>query len=172
MGEKGPKGDQGDEGPQGIKGIAGGVKGDTGARGFPGAKGEPGELGRFTSAVFSAFKQTINGQSGNFNGDVTYDTIVIGEDLIDKNSGEFTCKTGGTYSFVVSGHTQNGTTDLDVYLNDVREMRLRNNGSGSYNNYSSAFTLTLDVGDRIQLKIEGGHFFVRGGGYPYRVYFT
>ena len=96
---------------------------------------------------------------------------MIGEELMDKNSGVFTVNTGGTYSFVVSGNSYKDTS-LDVLLNDATEMRLRNTGSGTYDNFSYTFTLTLNIGDRIQLKIEGGHFFVRGGSHPYRIYFT
>merc|ERR1712062_378340 len=101
---------------------------------------------------------------------ITYNTIVIGEDLIDKNSGIFTVKTGGTYSFVFSGHTQNDS-GLSVLLNERLELYLRNNDSGHYVNFSYTFTLTLNVGDRIQLKITQGKFYVQTGT-PYRIYFT
>ena len=178
IGEKGPKGDQGDvglkgeEGPQGVKGIDGamGVKGDTGARGLLGPKGEPGE---FSSAVFSTFKTTKDGiNSGFFDGVVNYDTVVIGEDLIDKSSGIFTCKTRGTYLFVVSGHTQNDA-EIGVHLNDVREMVLRNTGSNSYGNLSFTWSLTLNPGDRVQLRVRSGKFYVQPtSSYPYRMYFS
>ena len=163
------------EGPEGPQGIAGdpGVKGDAGPRGTPGPKGEPGELSRFSSAVFSTFKTTKDGiNSGFFDGVVNYDTVVIGEDLIDKSSGIFTCKTRGTYLFVVSGHTQNDS-EIDVHLNDVNEMILRNTGSGNYGNLSFTWSLTLNPGDRVQLRIRSGTFYVQPtSSYPYRMYFS
>ena len=96
---------------------------------------------------------------------------MIGEDLIDKNTGVFTCKTGGTYSFVVSGQTKNDT-GLCVYLNDGVELFLRNTGSGNQDNFSYAFTLTLNVGDRIKLRVHVGKFYVQTGSFSYRLYFT
>ena len=101
-----------------------------------------------------------------------YDTVVIGEDLIDKSSGIFTCKTRGTYLFVVSGHTQNDS-EIDVHLNDVNEMILRNTGSGNYGNLSFTWSLTLNPGDRVQLRIRSGTFYVQPtSSYPYRMYFS
>ena len=177
MGEKGPKGDdglKGEQGPQGIKGGPG-AKGNTGARGLTGAKGEAGETSRFTSAVFSAFKNKVNGRSGSFDGDITFDNIIIGEDLIDKDTGIFTCKTRGTYSFFVSGHTvTNEYTTVDVYLNDRHKMYIRNDdGTLEYQNIGYAFTLTLNIGDQLRLKvvINGGKFYVASAS-DYRLYFT
>ena len=164
-GLSGVQGPMGEKGAQGIQGVTGamGVKGETGARGLPGSK--------FASSVFSAYKTTVDGNAAFFDGVVTYDTIIIGEDLIDKDTGIFTCKTGGTYSFVVSGHTQDDSY-MGVYLNDTRELTLRNTGSGNYDNLSFTWTLTLNAGDRVQLKIEGGKFYIQATSWPYRLYFT
>ena len=173
IGEKGLKGDDGLKGEQGPEGPKGGpgAKGNTGARGLTGAKGEAGETSRFTSAVFSAFKNKVNGRSGSFDGDITFDTILIGEDLIDKDTGIFTCKTSGTYSFFVSGHT-NGDTIVNVYLNDGHKMYIRNGaGTTNYQNMGYAFTLTLNIGDQLRLKIGSGKFYVQTGS-DYRLYFT
>ena len=182
MGEKGPKGDpgndglkgeegpEGPEGPKGIQGVAGGPgdKGETGTRGLPGPKGE---ASKFASSVFSAYKTSVDGSNAFFNGVITYDTIVIGEDLIDKDTGIFTCKTSGTYSFVVSGHAHKNS-GIGVYLNDIRELYLRNNGSNNHENFSYSWTLTLNADDRVQLKIENGKFYVQATAYAYRIYFT
>ena len=164
------KGEEGPEGPPGIQGVTGGPgdKGETGTRGLPGPKGE---ASKFASSVFSAYKTDVDGSSAFFDGVITYDTIIIGEDLIDKDTGTFTCKTGGTYSFVVSGHTQDDSY-MGVYLNDTRELTLRNTGSGNYDNLSFTWTLTLKAGDRVQLKIEGGKFYIQATSWPYRLYFT
>ena len=91
---------------------------------------------------------------------------------MDKDTGIFTCKTSGTYSFVVSGWTQKNS-EIQVYLNDEHKLQLRNGGSGNYDNFSYTWTLTLNVGDRIQIKIEGGKFYVNpANSNSYRVYFT
>ena len=90
---------------------------------------------------------------------------------MEKSTGVFTCKTVGTYSFVVSGHTRNDS-GLSVYLNDGIELYLRNTASGYYNNFSYTFTLTLNVGDRVKLSIHNGEVYVQPGSYPYRIYFT
>ena len=156
MGEKGSKGDDGLNGDHGL----------------PGPPGPKGESSKFASSVFSAYKTDVDGSgSAFFDGVITYDTIVIGEDLIDKDTGIFTCKTTGTYSFVVSGHA-NKNAAIGVYLNDIRELYLRNNGSNNHENFSYSWTLTLNADDRVQLKIENGKFYVQATAYAYRIYFT
>ena len=130
------------------------------------------EASKFTSAVFSAFKDNVNGFSNWFGGVITYNTIVIGEDLLEKDTGIFTCKTGGTYSFVVSGWTQKNS-EIQVFLNDGHKLQLQNGGSGNYDTFSYTWTLALNVGNRIQIKIEGGKFYVNPSDtHSNRVYFT
>jgi len=176
-GEKGVKGDFGIQGEvglpglpgtQGIQGVKGtsGTKGNIGDRGLPGSKGEAGEAGIFGTSVFSVVRTT---PSGAISGKITYTDVVIGEDLIDKDTGIFTCKTSGTYSFVFSGHARESSY-IWVYVNDSQDLLLQDTNSGTYKNFSYTWTLTLNANDRVYLQIHGGgNFYVSSS---YRLYFT
>merc|ERR1712137_1052922 len=82
-GRDGPQGKKGDDGIQGPPGLTG----STGPPGLPGLKGQPGEDGikLFQNTVFSAIKTS----GGTFNGVITYNEVVIGQDMIDKDTGIF-----------------------------------------------------------------------------------
>ena len=115
-GEPGHAGDVGVPGPSGPKGEPG-VRGDTGPPGEfgapgpigpPGSKGEMGETPSIGKAFFSAYRDT----TGDFSGIITFDTVVIDmDDLLDKESGTFTCKEAGTYLFTFSGEANTDGTD-------------------------------------------------------------
>ena len=79
----------GAQGPMGDKGLPG----NQGLQGPVGEKGPKGDSNAFGKSLFSALKR--NGNS--FSGDVTFDEILVGEDLVDKSSGVFTCKHAGVY---------------------------------------------------------------------------
>ena len=65
-------------------------------------KGQAGENIVFSNQVFSAFRNS--GSSGTlFSGIITYDTVVIGSDLITKETGVFKVKVAGTYMLSFSG---------------------------------------------------------------------
>ena len=92
IGLKGQTGLPGNDGVQGSKGDVGavGANGPKGPRGNPGMKGQTGESNVFGSQVFSAFKTS----GGTFTGLITFDTVVIGSDLITKETGVFKVKVG------------------------------------------------------------------------------
>merc|ERR1712214_124372 len=122
-GEKGSQGQQGLTGPPGINGLTGqdGLKGEIGPMG-PAGSGLPGNV--IESSVFSAFKSS----EGVFSGLITYDTVNIGEDLIDKSSGVFTAKTAGVWMFTCSGESYKTTGGgIGVYLNDVQKLIIFDN---------------------------------------------
>ena len=176
-GERGLKGEVGLPGPQGIQGVQGikgsnGNKGSNGIKGkigAPGVKGEMGESNLFELSVFLAFK--TNGGTVS-TGIITFDTIVLGDDLLHKSSGVFTCKTGGTYLFVFSGEDR-GASWIGVYLNDNRELILQDTNSDSQNNnVSFTWTLNLYPEDRVFLKIESGNYYVDADTTSSRIYFT
>ena len=166
-GEKGVKGDIGIQGEVGLPGLPGtqgiqGVKGTSGTKGNIGDRGLPSIFG---TSVFSVVKTT---PAGEFKGKITYTDIVIGEDLINKDTGTFTCKTSGSYSFVFSGHARESSY-IWVYVNDSSKLLLRDTSSGDYKTFSFTWTLTLNANDRVYLKIDGGNFYVNSN---YRLYLT
>ena len=160
---------QGPAGPIGEKGMQG-IKGDPG---IPGLRGEPGESSAsFGTSVFSAFKTTASSSSGNtFTGLITFDTIVLGEDLINKGTGTFTVKTAGTYLFFFSGIGYGGFW-LGIHVNGNRELILHDDDGASRKSVSFIWSLVLQSGDQIQLKIEHGNFYVDADGTPERIYFN
>merc|ERR1712029_762634 len=103
-------------------------------------------------------------------GIITFDTVVTGEDLLDKSSGVFQCKTGGTYLFIFSGQDQ-GYSWIGVYLNGNREMILQDTDSDNAN-VSFTWTLNLAPEDQVYLKIESGSYFVDADTTSSRIYFT
>merc|ERR1712150_124853 len=169
-GNPGSPGNKGEAGLPGGKGPTGerGLKGDPGPRGVQGVEGMKGDSNTFGSSTFSAFK-TNGGNIGT--GTITFDSVVIGEEIIDKQSGIFTCKTGGTYLFVFSGEDK-GSSWIGVYLNGNRELILQDEDSGNYNNVSFTWTLNLEPEDQVHLKIEHGQYFVDADTTSSRIYFT
>ena len=171
MGEKGSKGDVGLQGEvgQGSPGVQG-IKGEIGTRGLPGLPGPQGEAGVFGRTGFSAYN---GGYDGYLEGEITYTDIVIGEDLINNNTGKFTCKTGGTYLFVFSGNAQKGVPVwIGVYLNGDLQLIFQDTDSANNKTLSFNWTFTLNANDRVYLTIEGGKFRVQTGPFPFKLYFS
>ena len=160
-GEVGRTGDVGTVGPKGESGKVGdvgpaGPKGDVGSPGSPGMKGE---YGANNLLAFSAYK---NRPGGTLNtGVLTYDVVNIGSDVLNKYSGSFTCKSGGTYLFTFSGEAGSSERDyIGVYLNNVRQLYILDDDAESYSNLSFTWTMNLEQGDQVYLKIESGKFYV------------
>ena len=149
------------------------MQGSKGDPGIPGLRGEPGEASAsFGTSVFSAFKTGSSSGGFTFNGVITFDTIVLGEDLINKGTGIFTVKTAGTYFFFFSGIAY-GSTWLGIHVNGNRELILNDNeAESSRKSVSFIWSLVLQSGDQIQLKIEHGNFFVDANNTPERIYFN
>ena len=159
-GSKGATGDVGSEGP----------KGEVGSTGSPGLKGEEGESNLFGASVFSAYK--TNGGVIN-TGVLTFDVVVVGSDVLNKDSGFFTCKIGGTYIFTFSGEARSSSSDyIGVYLNNVRQMILYDNDDRPHSNVSFTWTMVIEQGDQVQLKIDYGSFYVDADGAASRLYFN
>ena len=164
QGPMGPKGQKGEIGIQGENGQPGqqGVKGANGVAGPPGDKGEPGPRGlqgekgdgnMFGTSVFSAFKNS----GSTFSGLVTYDTVMIGDDLVNKDSGVFCAKTGGTYLFSFSGafYTPD-CAHVKVYLNGNAELDFHAHTSGSgaqHIPFGYTWTFALQANDEIYLQV-------------------
>ena len=161
-GRDGQTGPPGQQGLQGLRGEAG----PPGPRGVQGVEGMKGDSNTFGSSTFSAFK--TNG--GTISGTITFDSVVIGEEIIDKQSGIFTCKTGGTYLFMFSGQDKGGSW-IGVYLNGNRELILQDIDSGN-GNVSFTWTLNLEPEDQVHLKIESGTYYVDADATSSRIYFT
>ena len=152
IGEPGPKGSHGPTGARGDEGA----KGSTGSPGSPGLKGEEGEINLF---AFSAYK-TSGGSLGASSQALTYDVVNVGSDVLNKDSGFFTCKRGGTYLFTFSGEAWSSSSDwIGVYLNAVKKMILYDYDKQQHTNLSFTWTLNLEQGDVVYLKIESGNFY-------------
>ena len=176
IGEKGEVGLPGPPGPVAVgeKGNIGstGPKGDVGPRGVPGLKGEMGESTAFGTSIFSAYKNIATGNL--FTGLITYDRVVIGDDLIDKTSGVFTVKVSGTYMFTCSGELYTASSGyIGVYVNDRRQLLFYDHqdsdGSIHYSNIGYTWTLELQAGDKVSLKVDSGKVHVSGA---HRLYFN
>jgi len=167
-GEKGSQGQQGLTGSPGIDGMKGqeGRKGEIGPMGPPGP-GLPGNV--IESSVFSAFKSS----GGVFSGLITYDTVNIGEELLDKSSGVFTAKTAGVWMFTFSGESfKTAGGGIGVYLNDVQKLIIFDNAphDAKYQAYmSSVWTFVLQLGDKVHLQSYQGEFHSDG---DQRIYFN
>ena len=118
------------------------------------------------SSVFSTLK--TNGFTIG-TGPITYDEIILGEELVNKDTGIFTCKTPGVYWFSFSGQAY-GTGWVGVYLNGVRKMWIEDQDS-PHRNVAYSWTFTLDEDDEVQLKIDNGQYYVDNDGTPNRIYF-
>ena len=92
---------------------------------------------------------------------LTYDVVNVGSDVLNKDSGSFTCKRGGTYLFTFSGEAYSTSYDyIRVYLNNVSKMILYDNDDRSHSNLSFTWTMNLEQGDVVYLKIDYGKFYV------------
>ena len=133
-------------------------------------QGEEGESNLFGASVFSAYKN--NGGSLS-TGVLTYDVVVVGSDVLNKDSGFFTCKIGGVYIFTFSGEASSSGSDwIGVHLNNVRQMILYDYDTQTLTNLSFTWTLALEEGDQVQLKIESGTFHVDADSSSSRIYFN
>ena len=167
-GDVGPRGDVGLPGLQGLQGIQGidGSKGLNGAPGVAGIKGDTGDVNMIGSSVFSAMK--TNG--GEFNGPITYDEVILGEELIEKESGIFTCKNPGVYWFTFSGQAYGSGGYVGMYLNGNRKMIFEDQDS-PHRVVTFSWTLALNENDEIQLKIDSGKYYVDNDGSSSKTYF-
>ena len=159
-GEVGQSGDTGPPGQRGPPGEVGGIgpvgpEGQTGPRGLPGMKGEANAFG---SSVFSAYKSSNNGGSRYFSGTITYDTVTIGEDLLDKSTGVFTAKIAGVYIFTFSGEAYKTTSvHVGVYLNNARKLWIYDSQPHNANHHSNmafVWTFILQVDDKVHLQCD------------------
>ena len=181
-GEKGSKGQQGLTGPSGIDGLVGqeGHKGDIGPIGPMGPAGPMGPIGPIgeTGAPgvpanlvgFSAYRSS---SPSFFSGKITYDAVTIGEELIDKSSGEFTAKVGGVYMFTFSGEAYKKTNGyVGVYVNDVRKLLIHDSVPHDANhqaNMAFVWTFVIQVGDKVHLQCDSAQLRVDD---DQRVYFN
>ena len=157
-GLSGAQGPMGDKGAQGIQGPAGlpGLKGNIGLRGPMGEKGQKGGSNAFGTSLFSAVKRTGNA----FSGDVTFDEILVGEDLVDKSSGVFTTKHSGVYMFTLSsGETGSSDIKVAVIKNGSREVQIYEENSSTNIPINYTWTMVLQVGDKVNLHVSNGKLY-------------
>ena len=165
-GIQGPPGLTGSTGPPGLRGLQGenglqgltGLPGPSGSPGNPGLKGQPGEDGikLFQNTVFSAIKTS----GSYFDGVITYNEVVIGQDMIDKDSGIFTCKTAGTYLLFFTGRANASSTHIELFLNTQRKRYFYYNDNANHARTGSfTWTMVLVAGDQVYLKIDNGNYF-------------
>ena len=172
-GEVGDVGLQGLPGPRGTQGSEG-LKGAAGVPGVAGPKGDTGDTSTFGKAMFSSYKTSKDGNTrgATFDGLITFDSTILGDDLFDKDTGMFTCETSGVYIFFFSGEAEKSTW-IGVYLNDDRALILHDGASGNIRiNLSYTWTLDMVEGDKVHLQIESGHLYVDDNSTPERVYFS
>ena len=180
-GEKGLKGDVGVTGlpGQGQKGESGipGSKGGKGEVGEPGPRGLQGEAGQVTEG-FSAYKTSTddNVEAGYVTtGVLTFDNTILGEDIFNKQTGTLKVKKSGVYIFHFSAEAVENT-HIGVFLNDntERQMTLWDNDSDNLRkNLSFTWTIEMNEGDKLQLKIDYGSLYViDNSNTPHRVYFS
>ena len=129
-----------------------------------------GEANAFGSSVFSAYKSS---GTRYFSGTITYDTVTIGEDLIDKSSGVFTAKVAGVYMFTYSGEAYKTISGyVRVYLNNVQNLLIYDSQPHNANHQSNmnfVWTYNLQVGDKVHLQCDGAKVIVDD---DQRVYFN
>ena len=169
-GIQGPPGLTGSTGPPGLRGLQGenglqgltGLPGPSGPPGNPGLKGKPGEDGikLFQTTAFSVFKNS-GGRGGSFDGVITYNEVVIGQDMIDKDTGIFTCKTAGTYLLFFTGRANASGTHIELFLNTQRKRYFHDNDDAAHaRTVSFTWTMVLAAGDQVYLKIVSGKYYV------------
>ena len=118
------------------------------------------------SSVFSTLK-TNGGTFGT--GPITYDEVILGEDLVNKDTGIFTCRTPGVYWFSFSGQAYK-LGYVGMYLNGVRKLIIEDQDS-PHRNVAFSWTLELNENDEVQLKIDSGQYYVDTGSTSSRIYF-
>ena len=118
------------------------------------------------SSVFS----TLKTHGGAFSGPITYDEVILGEDLVNKGTGIFTCKTPGVYWFSFSGQAYGSGGYVGMYLNSVRKMIFEDTDD-SHRDVSFSWTLQLNENDEVQLKIDSGKYYVDADSSPSKIYF-
>ena len=150
------------KGAQGIDGS----KGVNGAPGVAGMKGDTGDVNMIGSSVFSTLK--TNGHTFG-TGPITYDEVILGEELVNKNTGIFTVKTPGTYWFSFSGQAYNNGY-VGMYLNGERKMIFEDQNS-AHKAVAFSWTLALNEDDEVQLKIDSGKYYVDNDTTSSKIYF-
>lgn len=140
---------------QGSQGLAGPPGPPGGPEGPKGSKGDASQFGQF---VFSVYKST----GSAFDGLITYDIIVLCDNLLDSGTGVFTCSVSGTYFFTFSGLTgSKGIVIVNFYVNDGLKIRLRDNNNEVVNsNLSFTWTYLLEAGDKVKLQVDTGKLVV------------
>ena len=161
MGDKGVQGIQGPPGPKGETGATGragptgptGLKGDNGLQGQVGEKGQKGDNSDFGTSLFSAMKRT----GGTISGDIIFDEILVGEDLVDKNSGVFTSKHAGVYMFTFSsGETRTSNNMVRVKKNGSNEVVIYEENSQVNRPFNYIWSMVLEVGDKVNMHVSSG----------------
>ena len=92
-------------------------------------KSVKGESTEFGQSFFSAYKSS----GGSVSGRIDFDHVTVGEDLIEKETGTFTCKIAGTYLFMFSTETapDSGATYVHFYVNDITNLLLYGHSDSS-----------------------------------------
>ena len=126
------------------------------SQGNPGTRGEKGQKGDnsdFGTSLFSAMKRT----GGTISGDIIFDEILVGEDLVDKNSGVFTSKHAGVYMFTFSsGETRTSNNMVRVKKNGSNEVVIYEENSQVNRPFNYIWSMVLEVGDKVNLHVSSG----------------
>ena len=128
--------------------------------------------------VWTFWSSTLKTHGGAFSGPITYDEVILGEDLVNKGMYwhlylqdsrcilVFVQWTGLRFS----GQAYGSGGYVGMYLNSVRKMIFEDTDD-SHRDVSFSWTLQLNENDEVQLKIDSGKYYVDADSSPSKIYF-
>ena len=109
----------------------------------------------FGRIAFAALRNSGHVAAGNT---ISYNVLIANVgNAFSHETGIFTCPQSGSYSFSFSAEID-GSSDIHVYMtrNGHNEVLIDNHGNVTYTNLSYVWSLKLQRGDKIQMKVYSG----------------